>query len=342
MAMKIAFSGATDVGKVRGHNEDAYAILAERNLAMVCDGMGGHAAGEVASQIAMETISTIFREFNLNLFSGESFHFPEAISPEGRLLVGAIAIANHRIVERGREASDQSGMGTTVVACHFDDGVVTICHVGDSRAYLVRDKSIKRVTVDHSWVSEVMEKHNLTEEESENLVNKNVITRALGTKTGIRTDISQIQSQTGDLFILCSDGLTGMVTDIAILKTAIADQDNLQQLVDDLIRQANDAGGVDNISVCVAQVVEQEEKPPFEELRRVTVDWSDEPELTAIGQIAADKFSVKKTAKPNSADATGGLTPRGAKKRMGVRGLLLVILLVVVIAAVAIWYFHLV
>ena len=183
---------ATDVGKVRDHNEDAYAIISEQNLVMVCDGMGGHAAGEVASQLAVETISTIFEEHDLQLFVGEDFPYPEETHRRGQAVrrrYCGCQPADHRPRQSSRP--DHTGMGTTVVACHFQDGVVSFCHVGDSRAYLIRNGSIKRVTIDHSWVSEVMEKHHLSEEESGNLVNRNVITRALGTRTAIRIDISQ-------------------------------------------------------------------------------------------------------------------------------------------------------
>lgn len=337
--MNIIYSGATDVGKVRDHNEDAFTIIADRNLVMVCDGMGGHAAGEVASGIGIETISAIFNEFNLDLFVDKSLRFPDGITPEGKLLVGAIAVANHRIVERGRESQEQTGMGTTVVACHFGNGVVSICHVGDSRAYLIRDKGLKRVTVDHSWVSEVMEKHNLSEEESENLVNKNVITRALGTKPEIRTDISQLRVQKDDLFLLCSDGLCGMVNDGAILKTAIALGDNLDTLAHDLIRQANEAGGADNITICAARVVDHEENIEFQEFQRVTVDWNADPEASKIREIAASKFVPEKTAPINTVEDTAAFRagPPGKSHR---RGAFIFIFVLILIAVVVVWYFR--
>jgi protein phosphatase len=331
--MQLVYFGATDVGKVRDHNEDAYAIIPEQNLVMVCDGMGGHAAGEVASQLAVETISTVFGEQDLQLFAGEDFPYPEEITADGKLLVGAIAIANQRIIDRAKLSPNHSGMGTTVVACHFKDGIVSLCHVGDSRAYLIRHGSIKRVTIDHSWVSEVMEKHHLSEEESGNLVNRNVITRALGTRAAIRTDISQIRFQKDDLFLLCSDGLCGMISDTDILKTVIACEDDLNRLTSELIAKANEAGGADNITLVVAKVGEQDEIEDFDEVRRATVDWGEEKEISRFAEIIADKFPPDPSTSPEPAVATVGFKPPTAK--MGeISPVLLVIAALVVIAAI--------
>ncbi len=331
--MQIIYAGASDVGKVRDHNEDAYAVIPEVNLIMVCDGMGGHAAGEVASEMAVETISAIFKDQDLQLFAVDGLPYPEEISPEGKLLVGAIAVANHRIIEVAKESTERSGMGTTVVACHFQNGVVSICHVGDSRAYLIRQGNIRRVTIDHSWVSEVMEKHHLTEEESENLVNRNVITRALGTRPTIKTDISQIRFQKDDLFLLCSDGLCGMISDSEILKAANAGADDLNQLAQVLIAKANEAGGSDNITVCIARVIEQGEIPDFDEIRRATVDWGTDKELAQIEQIAHSKFPDTTEAPPQPAGSTVGFTVP-VRKKHDISPLLWIAILIVALAAV--------
>jgi PPM family protein phosphatase len=336
--MQVVYAGATDVGRVRDHNEDAFAVLPELNLVMVCDGMGGHAAGEVASELAVETITSIFKEHDLSLFIDEAFPYPEEITAEGKLLVGAIAIANQRIIDRAKSSPNQTGMGTTVIACHFRDGIVSICHVGDSRAYLIRNGNIKRVTIDHSWVSEVMEKHNLTEEESENLVNRNVITRALGTRTTIRTDVSQIRFQTGDLFLLCSDGLTGMVSDSEILKAVNAMEGNLEGLTQDLIAKANAAGGGDNITVCVAKVTEQAEIEDFDEVRRATVDWGTEKEFTQIGSIIAAKFPVRDDDQPEPAGETRNFAVPVEKKHE-ISPITWILIAVVVVAAIAFFLF---
>lgn len=332
--MQIQFAGGTDIGKVRDHNEDSYAVLTEQNLIMVCDGMGGHAAGEVASAMAVETISKLFTEHDLGLFTGDNLPYPEELTPEGKLLVGAIAAANMRIIDLAKQSSSHTGMGTTVVACHFKDGIVSICHVGDSRAYLIRNGSIKRVTVDHSWVSEVMEKHNLTEEESENLVNRNVITRALGTRIGIRTDISQIRIAKDDIFLLCSDGLCGMLSDTEILHTVAPLADSLDKMVTELIAKANEAGGSDNITVTIAKVIDQEEIPDFDEVRRVTVDWTEELQVNRIAEVVAAKFAADQEVTPIPAGDTVNFTVPAVKEH-GISPIIWVAVVVVVVAAVA-------
>ncbi|MCC6962067.1 MAG: Stp1/IreP family PP2C-type Ser/Thr phosphatase [candidate division Zixibacteria bacterium] len=339
--MKIAFAGATDVGRVRHHNEDNFAIDEPRRLMIVCDGMGGHAAGEVASQIGIESITGLFAKPGPGPFGQESFRYPEPITAEGKLLVGAIAVANHRIIHHSRAVPGQTGMGTTVVACHFAEGIVTVCHVGDSRAYLVRDGIARRVTIDHSWVSEMMEKHNLSEEEAEAQVNKNVITRALGTKPAIRVDISQLRLCNNDIFVICSDGLTGMVSDSEIMRAVEANAANLGTLVQTLIDQANAAGGADNVTVCAARVLETKEAADFDEVRRVTVDWSEEPEMSALAAVCAESFSEAPNPAANASAAfeeTQGIKTPGAKKKRLISPLAIIIFIIVLIIILAIWY----
>jgi len=141
------------------------------------------------------------------------------------------------------------------------------------------------MTVDHSWVNELMEKHQLSEEESQTYVNKNVITRALGTRQTIKTDISQVKFMTGDVFLLCSDGLTGMVSDVDLLDTVTRNETDFDNCLNELIRKANEAGGADNITVCIAHVEAQKEIESFQEIRRVTVDWGEDAEIDAIKRI---------------------------------------------------------
>jgi len=314
--MKITFAGDTDVGRVREHNEDAFAIVPDENLVVVCDGMGGHAAGEVASGIAIETITTIVKQVPAEQFSSSDFKWPGAITDDGKILVGAIAAANHRVIDHGRHNPTRGGLGTTVVSCKFNEGIVSVCHVGDSRVYLVRDGAIKRLTVDHSWVSEVMEKHNISEAEAEAQVNKNVITRALGTKPAIRTDISQLRLLKNDLYLLCSDGLCGMITDSDILHAALESGEDLNSLVSNLIAQANEAGGADNITVCVARVDDDVDTENFNELRGLTVDWDADPELGAIESLANEHFPKEAYGEdPEAAEETQKLTVEEPKKK---------------------------
>jgi protein phosphatase len=337
----MAFAGATDVGRVRHHNEDNFAIDDQHNLMIVCDGMGGHAAGEVASKIGIETITGLFGNHDLDVFQRTDFHYPESITSAGKLLVGAIAVANHRIIQHSRSVPGQTGMGTTVVACHFADGIMSVCHVGDSRAYLIRDGNVRRITIDHSWVSEMMEKHNLSEEQAEAQVNKNVITRALGTKPAIRVDISQLRYLKDDIFVICSDGLTGMVSDSDILRAATAHATDMDGLVKTLIAQANEAGGADNVTVCAARALEAIEATDFDELRRITVEWVDDPEIAALKQVADEFFgnSPEPAAPPTDLAAeTQDFKTSGGKKKRLISPLAFVIFIIVLIIILAIWY----
>lgn len=338
--MKVLFAGASDVGKVRHHNEDSFAIDPTHNLMMVCDGMGGHAAGEVASRIGIETITNLFGSHDLNTFESDAFPYPESITPSGKLLAGAIAVANYRIIEHARSVPGQSGMGTTVVACQFGDGIVSICHVGDSRAYLIREQNIRRVTVDHSWVSELMEKHNISEADAELQVNKNVITRALGTKPQIRVDISQIRFVQNDLFLICSDGLTGMVSDGDILKAATEHGNDLDALVKNLIERANEAGGADNVTVCAALIAELGQTPEFEEIRRITIDWGQETELNELSRIAGEHFPVEKEPplEARSIIETGEFTPPPPKKKSALNPMFFVLIILVIVVILVFWY----
>ena len=306
--MKIRFAGNTDVGRVRDHNEDYFAIVPEQKLAVVCDGMGGHAAGEVASKIAVETICRIFDTQDFKMFDRTEFVYPEApISPDGKLLLGAIAVANQRVYDAGNKRSELSGMGTTVVACSFHDGGASVCHAGDSRVYLFRDGALQPLTSDHSWVNELMQQYNMTEEESKSHVNSNVITRALGTKQDIKIDISEVRLQAGDLLLLCSDGLTGMVGDGDLQQTIAELRAEPQQIVDRLIKMANDNGGVDNVTVCIADVLESDTDGDLTEVEAATVEWGVGSALEEVYQIVDTMFKESDsppTDPPGGAEVT--------------------------------------
>jgi protein phosphatase len=327
--MEIKYAGATDVGRVRDHNEDDYLLLPDDNLMLVCDGMGGHAAGEVASSIAVETVKRAYEVYDLDLFASEQLPYPVELTSEAKLLAGAVTMANLRVYEHGRRDRGHAGMGTTLVGCHFhENGVVSICHVGDSRGYLIREGVIRRITVDHSWVNELMEKHNITEEESRSYVNSNVITRALGTKEVVKVDVSEITYRTGDIFLLCSDGLPGMLSDSAIMSTVKAHPDDIDELVADLIARANDAGGTDNITVCVASVLEQAPPADFEEVRRATVDWGAGDLPAFIHSAVAEMFGE---ADPESNVETTGIAVQPEKKKRRSLTFLLILLILLLI-----------
>ncbi|MFH2056767.1 MAG: Stp1/IreP family PP2C-type Ser/Thr phosphatase [bacterium] len=313
--MKIRFAGTTDVGRVRDHNEDYFAIVPEQNLAVVCDGMGGHAAGEVASRIAVETIFRIFDTQDHTMFDRAEFPYPvETVSPLGKLLLGAIAVANQRVFDAGNKRSELTGMGTTVVACSFHDGGASICHAGDSRVYLFRNGELRQLTSDHSWVNELMQQYNMTEEESKAHVNSNVITRALGTRQEIKIDIAEVRLAAGDLLLLCSDGLSGMVNDELLRETMAELQSEPQQLVERLVELANENGGVDNVTACVAEVLETDADSSLTEIDVATVDWGSGTSLEEVYQMVGTLFSESEAA---PTDPPGGkeVTRIEAKKK---------------------------
>ena len=228
----------SDLGRQRQGNEDNYFVRAP--LFVVADGMGGAQAGEVASEMAVES------------FDGG---LPQGTPSDG--LVRIIEDANRRIHERSRAEAGSAGMGTTVTAAYVGEGEVTVAHVGDSRAYLLRDGELIRLTRDHSLVDELVRRGKLTEEQAESHPQRSVITRALGPEPDVEVDVQVYQARARDLFMLCSDGLTGMVPE-ARVKPILEGASSLEEAGRELISAANDAGGRDNITVILFRLEEVE------------------------------------------------------------------------------------
>jgi PPM family protein phosphatase len=220
----------TDTGLQRRGNEDS--SFARAPVFVVADGMGGAQAGEVASQIAVEA-------FEQGL--------PDSGTPEERL-AGCVQEANKRIYDRSRAEHERAGMGTTLTAAYLDDADVVIAHVGDSRAYLFREGSLKRLTQDHSLVDELVRRGKLTEEQAAEHPQRSIITRALGPEPIVEVDTWTYRVREGDVLLLCSDGLTSMVSEERITEI-LASAESLNRAGDQLIKEANDAGGRDNITV---------------------------------------------------------------------------------------------
>lgn len=245
--MNLKSFGLTHVGRQRQHNEDSYLVENDARLFLVADGMGGHAAGEIASRIAVDSIS----EFIIHTKEDDGT-WPHAYDEHFRRstnrLMEAVRSANTRVLEAMRKDARLRGMGTTVVACLADDSTVSIAHVGDSRAYLIRDNQLSRITNDHSWVFEQVQAGMLTEAEAEKHPLRNVITRALGGALQVSPDAVEITPKSGDVYLLCSDGLTGMVPEDEILRIVTAAEGNLEQACQGLIDTANARGGLDNIT----------------------------------------------------------------------------------------------
>ncbi len=242
--------GATDVGMKRRLNEDVFLVDEDLGLYLVADGMGGHAAGEVASRLAADEIIRTFAD-RANI-DDETWpeHWNMARSAAANLLVDAIMAGHERVTRAVSRDSNLKGMGTTVVAAVHPSSSRTliICHVGDSRAYRLRDGEFAGLTDDHSWVHEQVAAGFLTEEAARSHPLKNVVTQALGGSTEPRVDILETEVEEGDLYLLCSDGLNSMLTDNEIA-ARLGDEGSLEQIATQLIAAANDRGGNDNVSV---------------------------------------------------------------------------------------------
>ncbi len=295
--MKIKMTAFTDVGLVRELNEDNFRLVPNKNLAIVCDGMGGHAAGEVASQLAVDTIAEVMLHPELDLPDPSGFKAGKGFIEEGAQLVNAIRLANRRIFLESSRNSEVRGMGTTVVATLFGENLVVVCHVGDSRVYRFRNDNLEQLTVDHSWVNELINSKQLTEEESKNFVSKNVITRALGTREDVKVDIRQDRIVEGDLYLLCSDGLCGFVSDGDILKSLARKDASLDQIARELIERANAAGGEDNITVSLVKVTGVDQPDEFEkELLQLTVESETDEELGLADETLEKLFAAEQSS----------------------------------------------
>jgi serine/threonine protein phosphatase PrpC len=312
-SIRAVAAGLSDVGRQREHNEDSYAIDDEHGLFVVADGMGGHSAGDVASKLATSTISDFFRTL-----AGEDVtwptHFDRTLSDEENRLLTSIGIANRRIFETSQATRSLAGMGTTVVGAHFSvkKKKMYVGHVGDSRAYRIREGGIQQLTRDHSLVNEPFPE--LSEAERAELP-KNVITRALGMQDNVVVDLTSDDVHDGDVYLLCSDGLSGMLTDEVILAEVIAflkttpsnghpslDSKELEALCTRLVQKANEAGGDDNITALAIKIEESEAAPSS---RRSTEPGAAQASPTEPSPALAPPSAEGSAAGASPAAATG-------------------------------------
>jgi len=258
--LRIQCAGLSDRGLKRGHNEDSLSVVPDMGLFIVADGMGGHNAGEVASRQAIESIVDFLRRCEDEEFTWPYPHDPGLTECENRL-VTAIKLANRDVCNLSLEHQEYSGMGTTMVSVMAlpEERRVIVAHVGDSRAYLLREGRLSQVTLDHSWVSEQLQKNIITPEEAKNHRWKNVITRALGNKLEVEVDVFAHDVRGGDVFLLCSDGLSGMVDDRE-MESILTSHADLEEAIGALIKAANHSGGLDNITVILIRFLPDMEK----------------------------------------------------------------------------------
>jgi PPM family protein phosphatase len=231
-------AAVTDPGRTRRHNEDAYVI--DPPLFAIADGMGGAQAGEVASRLATAAL----KEGGADGGGGE------------RRIADLIQQANRRVYDRSSSDPNTSGMGTTITVALVEDDRVAFGHVGDSRAYLIRDAQMEQLTEDHSLVNELLKTGKLSREEAETHPQRSVITRALGTDPDVDVDTFSVRAESGDLFLLCSDGLTDMVSEDSILDVVERNRDDIEGALRALVKAANRGGGQDNITVVAFEIAD--------------------------------------------------------------------------------------
>lgn len=236
--------GMTDVGMKRVGNEDAYLIFPEKQFYIVSDGMGGHNAGEVASKTALKAIETFFANIDISTI-------PENLIPD--TMAGAVFAANKEVWDKSRSMPEYSGMGCTLAMVFLDKNMLHVCHIGDSRVYVIDHKEIIQITMDHSVVMELVKAGQISKEEARKSTLKNQLTRALGISSEANLEYTKQQVKMGDTILLCTDGLWDMLTDDEIY-TVVKKGGIPEQSCSRLIRMANDAGGDDNITVIVARI----------------------------------------------------------------------------------------
>jgi protein phosphatase len=254
--MKISYQALTDVGRKRKGNEDSVFINPEQRLFVVADGMGGHAAGEVASKLAVDAIN----EFVCLTGGDEEITWPfgldQTMSYDGNRLKTAIRYANRKVLEATKEKSEYEGMATTVAAVLVDQDSANVGHVGDSRVYLWCDGTLTQLTADHSWVNEQIQSGVISADQARGHPLRNVVTRALGGRLDLAVDMQVRKMKAGDVLLLCSDGLTTMVPDEEIAAVLARTQGDVEETAKALVAAANEHGGEDNITVLVLRVEE--------------------------------------------------------------------------------------
>jgi serine/threonine protein phosphatase PrpC len=315
-------TGLSHPGRKRRRNEDAW--VCQPPLFAVADGMGGARGGEIASRVAATALG-------------------EAVDGSGEeRVVALIQKANRQVFERAREDADASGMGTTITVAVVEDGVVAIGHVGDSRAYLIRDEKVEQLTEDHSLVAELVRSGRLSPEEAEIHPQRSVITRALGTDPSVDVDSFSVEARDGDVFLICSDGLTSMIDDDTILGIVEPRRDNLQAAAKELIDAANRSGGEDNITVVFFEMTDKAPEPPAETKTMPVIQAppppgaeADEDTLSGLLRVpAVDTVVVPSATKTTAARAE----PEPRKERFSVRAARLVVALAVVAALALLVY----
>jgi serine/threonine protein phosphatase PrpC len=324
MSRVVHIGHGTDTGKKRRRNEDEYVV--EPPLFAIADGMGGAQAGELASSLAAGAL----RDDEGSAGSGE------------RRVSELIQEANRRVYLRSSQDAAASGMGTTMTVALVGDGAVAFAHVGDSRAYLIRDGKLEQLTEDHSLVAELVRSGKLSPEEAGTHPQRSVITRALGTDPDVDPDTFSIETEPGDLFMLCSDGLTSMVEDEVILRCIEENRGDLQAAAKALIRAANKGGGEDNITVVFFEIGEETGEPLEETAQYPVLGADSDGEVDEDTLDELDRVPTLDTmvVPPGEAEQVAEASQPKRRRRSRIVPALLLFLIALAVVAVVLWTLH--
>ena len=253
--LRVKACGLSDVGLTRVHNEDYFEIDPEHRLYIVADGMGGHSHGEVAAQLAVNSIRDFIHK-TADKDTTWPFGMDTRLERHTNLLKMSIRIAHDSVLRAISKDGSLYGMGTTVVGILLSGNVAAVAHVGDSRAYRLRNGRLDQLTQDHTWVNEQVVAGFLSKEQARSHPLKNVVTRALGGESDVLVDVREIEIRAGDIYLLCSDGLTGMLSD-ADIRDRLASAGSLHEICRRLVNDSNARGGIDNVTVVVLAIEEE-------------------------------------------------------------------------------------
>jgi len=268
--VQIVSSGSSDVGRVRTNNEDSFRIVEALNLFILSDGMGGEAHGEVASAMAVDVINKYCESEKEDSGATVLEEVPANINSQTRKLKNAVAQANFQIFQSAQKNPEQRGMGATITALWLKDTLMSIAHVGDSRAYLLRSGNLQQLTNDHSLVAEQVRRGLITPQQAEESEMQSVLLRALGAHPEVEIDTDEVEIIPRDVLLLCSDGLTRMVTEPEIAG-ALQAETIPSAAAERLIALANENGGIDNVTVIVVRFEDDANKSWFSWMRRGSV-----------------------------------------------------------------------
>ena len=290
MPLQFKVTGKTDVGLVRSANEDCLHLDEKNRVFAVCDGMGGHQAGEVASMMAVDILDIIFNHFQSEIHKDVRLSVERPLPQSGETLLKAIRLANRAVYSMAIDKPTLLGMGTTIVSLVLEGDLLSVAHVGDSRAYRLAARTIEPLTIDHSWIAEIQQNQKISEEEAASVVGKNVITRALGVRDTVEVDYRMVKAKPGDKFIICSDGLCGFADDDEIFSVVNRVRKDNEQIVQDLIQMANDRGGADNVTVAVLEIVDIA-KSDIDEVERFTLS-AETPDVLEAEDVWIEKINA--------------------------------------------------